>query len=309
MADLWSEFYRPKSMDGYVFKSDDLKKKVQSWISQGSLPHVTFCGPAGTGKTTLAFLVLEELGVDECDILYISASVNNGVDYIRNQVVNFAETIPFGEYKYIILDEADYISNSGQAALRGIMQDYSETTRFILTCNFVGKIMDAVLSRCPPIVIDTLNVNEYTHRAAEILIEAGVSIEESDLETINGYVDKFYPDLRKCVNAMQLSCVDGNLMPYDDAVLGTETEIFQEMVSLYKDGKIKEARELVCSNLSPDQYINAYRFLYKNVSLFSRDEKHECECIKVIKDGLVEHASAGDPEICLSATISTLFIL
>lgn len=304
---IWSEDYRPKSIDGYVFKDEGLKSRVLQWIENGAIPHVTFCGPAGTGKTTLAFLILEELGVDECDILYISASVNNGIDYIREKVVGFSETMPFGEFKYVILDEADYVSVNGQAALRGIMQDYADTTRFILTCNYVGKIMEPLLSRGPSFTIDALDMTEYKARAAQIIMDAGVDFGEEDIAILEEYADKTYPDLRKCINKMQLSCVNNKILPYTDDA-GGENEIFLEMVVLFKAGKIKEARQLVCKNISHDQYVNAYRFLFENVELLARDLNHECECLAIIKQGLVDHATAGDAEICLSGTLAKIYI-
>lgn len=308
MLGLWSEEFRPDTLAGYVFKSDSLKEKVEQWIKDGAITHMTLCGPPGTGKTTLAFLMLKELEVDECDILYISASVNNGIDYIREKVVGFAETMPFGEFKYVILDEADYITHNGQAALRGIMQDYSETCRFILTCNYVAKIKDAVLSRCPPITIDSLNMAEYKARAAEILMKAGISLTEDDLSTIDGYAEKLYPDLRKCINCMQQSSIGNKLMPYDDTSNGSEEGVFIEMANLFKAGKFKESRELICKQLSPDQYVNAYRFMYDNLDMFARDEDHEFQCIIIIRDGLVDHSRAADPEICLSGTLAKIFI-
>ncbi len=309
MKEIWSEHYRPDDIEGYVFKDEGLKLRVKQWIEDGVLPHVTFCGPAGTGKTTLAFLILKELEVDECDILYINASIDNGVDHIRNQVVGFAETMPFGDYKYVLLDEADYVTHNGQAALRGVMQDFADTTRFILTCNFVGKLMEPIVSRCPPITIDALDVTEFTARAASVLLTEGIHFGEEDLENLNEYVKHTYPDLRKCINKLQLSCVGGKILPFSDDESGSEKEIFLEMISLFKKGQISDARTLVCKGISPDQYVSAYRFLYENVSMIARDVTHECECLYAIKEGLVDHAGSGDPEICLSGTIAKLFIL
>jgi replication factor C small subunit len=231
------------------------------------------------------------------------------VDYIRDKVVGFAETMPYGRYKYIILDEADFLSASSQAALRGIMQDYAETTRFILTCNYVGKILPAILSRCPPITIDTISRDEYVSRAAEVMIMAGVDVStEEDITNIEAYAAKFYPDLRLCINEMQLHCVGGKISPFVAQASGSENEIFMDMLTLFNKGKIKDARLLLCKNLSNDQYVNGYRFLYDNVELFSKDEEHECSCLAIIKEGLVDHATSGDAEICLIGTVAKLFI-
>ena len=135
MRDLWVEKYRPNSIDTYVFRDDNQRKQVTGWKEDGALPHLLFSGAPGTGKTTLAKVLLQELDVDNMDILEINASNENSVDTIRSKITNFSSTMPFGDMKYVLLDEADYITPNGQAALRGVMETYHTSCRFILTCN------------------------------------------------------------------------------------------------------------------------------------------------------------------------------
>ena len=148
MKELWVEKYRPKEVKNYVFRDEAQKKQVMSWLESKAIPHLLFSGAPGTGKTTLAKLLLHELEVDWGDVLQINASSENSVDVIRDKITNFSQTMPFGDFKYIILDEADYISPNGQAALRGVMEQYASTCRFLLTCNYERRIIPAIHSRC-----------------------------------------------------------------------------------------------------------------------------------------------------------------
>ena len=147
MKDIWVEKYRPKTVDEYVFKDEAQKHQVKTWITDGGIPHLLFSGSAGTGKTTLAKVLINDLGVQDADVLLINASRDNGVDLIRRKITNFSETMPWGDYKVILLDEADYISAEGQAALRGVMEQYHQSVRFILTCNYPNKIIPALHSK------------------------------------------------------------------------------------------------------------------------------------------------------------------
>ena len=197
MKDIWVEKYRPKTVDEYVFKDEAQKHQVKSWVADGGIPHLLFSGSPGTGKTTLAKVLITDLGIQDADVLLINASRDNGVDLIRRKITNFSETMPWGDYKVILLDEADYISAEGQAALRGVMEQYHASVRFILTCNYPNKIIPALQSRCQGFHITSLDTNEFTARIAEILIENQVKFE---LETLDSFVRATYPDLRKTIN-------------------------------------------------------------------------------------------------------------
>ena len=148
MKELWTEKYRPNTLNGYVFRDDSQKKQVQKWVDEKTIPHLLFSGSAGVGKTTLAKILINLLGVNQFDLLEINASRENSVDTIREKITNFVSTMPFGDYKVVLLDEADYMSPNGQAALRGVMETYSSSSRFILTCNYPNKIIPAIHSRC-----------------------------------------------------------------------------------------------------------------------------------------------------------------
>jgi DNA polymerase III delta prime subunit len=301
MKELWVEKYRPSKIDGYVFRDNHQKEQVERWIKEGSIPHLLFSGNAGIGKTTLAKILFNELDINPLDILEINASRTNSVEDVRDKIVNFVQMIPFGNFKVVLLDEADYLSPNAQAALRGVMEEYHTTARFILTCNYPNRIIPALHSRCQGFHIERVDVAEFTARVATILMEESV---EFDLDTLDTFVKATYPDLRKCINTVQMNSLDGRLHSPEKGDTG-EQDYKLEMVQLFKAGKISEARKLVCSQARPEEMEEIYRWLYDNVEIFG-DEATQNKAILIIKQGLVDHTLVIDPEINLSATLIRL---
>lgn len=301
MKELWVEKYRPSTVEGYVFRDQNQKTQVLNWIKERSIPHLLLSGNAGIGKTTLAKLLFNELDVNPLDILEINASRTNGVDDVRDKIVRFVQMIPFGDFKVVLLDEADYLSPNAQAALRGVMEEYHETARFVLTCNYPNKIIPAIHSRCQSFHIAKTDQVEFTARVAEILITEGV---EFDIETLDTYVKVTYPDLRKCINMVQQNSQDNKLSSPDTGDSGNADWKVQ-MVELFKAGKILEARQLLCGTVRAEEMEEIYRWLYDNVDLFGDQHKQE-SAILAIKQGLVDHTLVVDPEINLAATLIRL---
>ena len=302
MKELWVEKYRPKTVDGYVFRDEHQKKQVQQWIKEETIPHLLFSGNAGIGKTTLAKLLFNELEINDFDILEINASRTNSVDDVRDKIVNFVQMIPFGKFKVVLLDEADYLSPNAQAALRGVMEEYHTTSRFILTCNYPNRIIPALHSRCQGFHIAKVDVNEFTARVAQILIDEGV---KPDLDTLDTYVKASYPDLRKCINMIQQNVREGKLMPPATGDSGQQDYRLQ-MVELFKAGKINEARKLVCSQARPEECEEIYRWLYDNLDIISKNEDAQDKAVLIIKQGLVDHSFVADPEINLASVMIKL---
>ena len=301
MKDLWVEKYRPKTVDGSVFRDDAQRSQVNNWIKDKTIPHLLFSGNAGIGKTTLAKLLLNELETNDLDILEINASRTNSVDDVRDKIVNFVQMIPFGDFKVVLLDEADYLSPSAQAALRGVMEEYHTTARFILTCNYPNRIIPALHSRCQGFHIAKIDQTEFTARVAEILLAEGVT---PNLDILDTYVKATYPDLRKCINTVQMNVQDNSLLKPNEGDTG-ETDWKLEMVELFKAGKIQQARKLLCGSVRPEEMEEIYRWLYDNIELFGDEEKQDT-AVLTIKQGLVDHTLVADPEINLAATLIRL---
>lgn len=302
MKQLWVEAYRPRDIDGYVFKDSNQRSQVLSWIKEGSIPHLLFSGAAGIGKTTLAKLLIHQLGIDTYDVLEINASRENNVDTVRDRITNFVSTMPFGKFKIVLLDEADYLSPNAQAALRGVMEEYSQTARFILTCNYPHKIIPALHSRCQGFHIEKVDHTEFTARAATVLVTEGIDF---DLDTLDSYVKATYPDLRKCLNLLQMSSGGGKLVAPSESDVGT-ADYKLAMVDLFKQGKIREARKLLCEQARPEEMDEIFRWLYDNLNMWSSTEEGQDEAILVIRKALVNHSLCADAEINLSACLVEL---
>jgi replication factor C small subunit len=302
MKELWTEKYRPNTLKDYVVRDQRQREQIQGWIESGAIPHLLFSGAPGVGKTTLAKILFHELKVDPYDILEINASRENSVDTVRDKIINFVQLMPFGAFKYVLLDEADYITPNGQAALRGGGETYQTSARFILTCNYPNRVIPALHSRCQGFHIETIDKNEFTARVAQILIEEKV---EPDIDILDTYVKATYPDLRKCINMVQQNSRDGQLHAPDKADKGQQ-DYRLEMVDLFKKGKILEARKLVCSQARPEEVEDIFRWLYDNLELISKDDEQQDKAILAIKQGLVDHSFVADPEINLAATMIKL---
>jgi len=302
MKELWTEKYRPTTLKDYVVRDQKQREQIESWIRSGAIPHLLFSGAPGVGKTTLAKILFHELKVDPYDILEINASRENSVDTVRDKIINFVQIMPFGAFKYVLLDEADYITPNGQAALRGVMETYHTSARFILTCNYPNRVIPALHSRCQGFHIETIDKNEFTARVAQILIDEKV---EPDIDILDTYVKATYPDLRKCINMVQQNSRDGRLHAPNKADKGQQ-DYRLEMVDLFKKGKILDARKLVCSQARPEEVEDIFRWLYDNLELISKDDDQQDKAILAIKQGLVDHSFVADPEINLAATMIKL---
>jgi DNA polymerase III delta prime subunit len=302
MKELWVEKYRPSTIDGYVFTDDHQRSQIESWINDKSIPHLLFSGTAGVGKTTLAKILIEQMDVQDSDVMSANGSKEaRKIEWV-DKLITFCQTMPFGDFKIVLIDEADYMNpNSVQPALRNLMEEYSHSVRFILTCNYPNKILPAIHSRCQRVHIEKTDQTEFTARVATILVEENV---EFDLDTLDSYVKATYPDLRKCINNLQMNSLDGKLHVPEKG--GSEERDYKfEMVELFKAGKVNEARKLICSQASTDEMEEVYRWLYDNVEIFG-EEKKQNNAILIIKQGLVDHTLVIDPEINLAATLIRL---
>jgi DNA polymerase III delta prime subunit len=302
MKELWTEKYRPRDIDGYVFRDQAQKDQVAGWIKGGSIPHLLFSGAPGVGKTTLAKILINQLGIDDYDVLEINASRENSVDTIRDKITGFVQTMPFGAFKVVLLDEADYISPNGQAALRGVMETYHASARFILTCNYPNRIIPALHSRCQGFHIERVDVTEFTARMATVLVTEGV---EFDLDTLDSYVKATYPDLRKCLNMCQMNSAEGKLSaPNGDE--GGAQDWKLDAVNLFKAGKTTEARKLMCASVRPEEMEDVFRWMYDNLELWSKEPERQDQAIVIIRNGLINVPMVADQEINLSATLIEL---
>jgi DNA polymerase III delta prime subunit len=303
MKQLWVEKYRPATVDGYVFVDDTQREQVQQWIRDESIPHLMLSGAAGTGKTTLAKLLINELGVDDYDVMYANGSKEaRKIEWV-DRLISFCQTMPFGKFKIVLIDEADYMNKeSVQPALRNLMEDYSQTVRFILTCNYPHKIIAPIHSRCQGFHIAKTDHTEFTARVATVLVSENI---EFDLDTLDSYVKACYPDLRKCLNMLQMNSTSSTLTPPSTADRST-MDWKLSCVDLFKHGRIREARKLLCESSTPEEAEDIFRWMYDNLELWGNTPERQDQAIVIIRNGLVNNSSVADTEINLSATLIEL---
>ena len=302
ITQLWVEQYRPKDIENYVFTDNDQRETVEKWIKDKTIPHLLFSGGPGTGKTTLAKMLINELNVDEYDVMVANGSKEaRKIEWV-DKLIGFCQTMPYGEFKIVLIDEADYMNiNSVQPALRNLMEDYS-SVRFILTCNYPNKIMPAIHSRCQSLHITKADHTEFTARVATVLVTENI---EFDIDTLDTYVKATYPDLRKCLNLVQQNSTTGTLI----APGATDKSVGDwklDAVQLFKQGKIREGRTLICQQSTPEEAEDIFRWMYDNLDLWSKDVERQDQAIIIIRNGLVNVPMVADQEINLSATLCEL---
>ena len=295
---LWVEKYRPSNLDTYI-GNDHLKSKVSVYLESGDLPHLLLYGKAGTGKTTLAKILVKNI---ECDYLYINASDENNVETVRTKVKNFASTMGFKDYKIIILDECDYITPNAQAALRNLMETFSKHCRFILTCNFVERIIDPIQSRCQSFQIIPPSKKEVAKHIHDILLKENVMSDMKDLKVL---IDSGYPDIRRVINSAQRNVVKGRLKLDTSSIIQNDYKLKLLKILKTQDKKnaFKDIRQLLADNKITD-FADLFRLLYDEVDGYGKG--HVAECILIIARYELSDSQVVDKEINAMAMLIEL---
>jgi replication factor C small subunit len=293
---LWVEKYRPSKLDDYV-GNEHLKSKVSGYIENEDVPHLLFFGKAGTGKTTLAKLIVSSI---ECDFMMINASDENNVETVRNKVKNFASSMGFKKYKIIILDEFDYMTPQAQAILRNLMETFSRHCRFILTCNYIEKIIEPIQSRCQTFQITPPTKKDVAIQMSKILKSESVEFDPKDLVPI---IDSSYPDIRKIINTCQLNSLKGKLQVDVQNLLDNDykLKVLEALKSNDdKRNKYMKIRQTVLDSKATD-FSDLYTLLYEKVDDYAGE--NTANVILVLGDGVAKSAVAIDKEIIAAATL------
>lgn len=293
---LWVEKYRPQTLADYV-GNETIKETIQQYLDNNDIPHLLLYGKAGTGKTTLAKLIVNTI---KCDHMIINASDENNVDTVRNKVKNFASSVGFAGFKVVILDEFDYMTPNAQAILRNLMETFSKHCRFILTCNYIEKIIDPIQSRCQSFAITPPTKKDVAVQVAKILDKESIKY---DLKNVADIISSYYPDIRRILNTCQLQSAKGELK-VDHAIM-VESNFQTKLIDLLKSSNDKRnlflnIRQAVADNRLND-YSEMYSMLYDKVDEYAAG--NTANVILTIADGLSKDALVVDKEIVFMSTI------
>ena len=293
--ELWVEKYRPTTLEEYV-GNETIKSKIADYLKQGSIQNLLFHGVAGTGKTTLAKLIAKNLN---CDLLYINASDERGIDTIREKIIPFASSMSFNDVKIVILDEADYITPQAQATLRNTIESCSKTTRFILTCNYLERIISPLQSRCQTFEITPPSKTEVSNKCQDILTQEKVLFYDN---SINDVINTHYPDIRKIINTLQGSVVEGEIK-IDDTSL-KNTQLGGLIVdALIRKAKLSEIRQIIADS-GCREFDDLFMYIYDKSSTLFGDK--EGEAILIIAKYQYEYTFVLEKEICIAAMLKKL---
>lgn len=312
MTTLWTEKYRPSTMEEYVSKNDALRQKMEEWISTGEIPHIGFFGPAGTGKTSAIKVLINGLVqngfIDPADVTTLNMS-DEGMDAVREKIDAAARLACFGKYRIFVLEEMEQMHQKAQGSLKRIMEDYHQNARFILTSNEPHKILNPILSRVQSIVIEKHDMELFMTRIINILIAEGVELEDdSSIELVQKYINATYPDFRKTLNTLQSSIVGGKLLKLEDAVDST-AGYRSAIIDALKEGNIRQMREQIVHNIPEDEIDGFFSYLYRNAEQFTTDEVQLLKIKVKIRDAVVKQASVSDREMNLSALLCEIDLI
>ena len=293
---LWVEKYRPQTLEEYV-GNEVIKDKISDYFNQGSIQNLLLHGVAGTGKTTLAKLIANNLN---CDLLYINASDERGIDTIREKIIPFASSMGFSDVKIVILDEADYITPQAQATLRNTMESFSGNTRFILTCNYLERIISPLQSRCQTLEIKPPSKQDVAWRCVDICKDEKVDIDNMALKTI---VNTYYPDIRKIINTIQGSVVN-HVVKLDESSL--KDDLNEQIIqALSNKAKLSDIRQILADSGSRE-FDNLFKALYDNLDKFTTKTG---PAILIIAKYQYEYTFVLEKEICVAAMLNELNFL
>ena len=305
VMELWVDKYRPTTTDDFVFNAEGHKQVINEYIEKGSFPNLMLEGIQGTGKTTLARLLINACGVDPSDVLELHASDDNGVDTMRDELKSFITTFPIGKFKVVLFEEADGLTPKAQDILRKFTEDYADNVRYIFTCNNSHKIKAPLHSRCNTFSFKACDVDVATSMVAQILVKEKIKF---TIDVLDTYVSAFHPDMRKLIHELQAHSINGKLIALDDSDSSVSAEIETEMMQLISKDQWSQLRKFLCEHVDRDGWESIYRALYENLHespKFSKTENWE-EGIVVIAEHLYKDSMVADREINMAAALIRL---
>ncbi len=306
MSGIWYHKYRPQTLDDYVWKNPQLRQDIENWVSNPTaLRNLVLAGPYGTGKTSLALMMQDLLGLDSGDFLFINASLNRGIDMIRQDIVSHCENAGWGGIKVVVLDEAERLTESAQESLKGVMDTYGEYTRFIFTTNRLSRISGGLKSRSRIVIVDQIDELAFSNRIVQIAQSEGVFDEDSsmeEVEAIQGIIDKTYPDMRKAIELLQDSVHDGKVCSPSDEESMSAGWVDFIVDTLTGNGTLDGTRQYL-AGIRTEEMEDIYRFLYEHVEEYCNDPHM---AVVTVAEYLDRHSRSTFPDITLAALLIKL---
>jgi DNA polymerase III delta prime subunit len=299
MKQLWVKKYAPTSFEHFIFANKQMRQAIGQLLEAGDIPHCLLTGAAGSGKSTAAKLLIDFNEIEPADVLTIDASVENGVDTVKDKIRSFVTTSGFGDIKVVLLEEFDKFSTAAQDTLRELMVRYSDDARFILTANHDHKITDAIKSRVQTYTFTSLPAASATKRACSILEDEGVDFALEDVERI---VNEKLPDMRGVINTLQQYSINGKLK-YTGAIANSN------LLDLFLAGNFDGARDYLMLNIAPAEVIDVYGQLFENITqceLLTTNEDILDDAIILFAKYQYQHAFSADPIVCIAALFAEL---
>ena len=295
---LWVKKYAPQVIDDIIFKNDELQKKFNKMVKDGNIPNMIFAGVQGSGKSTLSNALVRQLNIQPADHLRINASSDGGIDVMRNQVMGFASTMPLGDFKVVQIEEFR-LSPQAQESIRATIEDSSDTCRFIITTNYVNKIIPSLKSRFQEYIFSAPEMDKVFEYAFNILDQEGISDVDADL--FEKIVSSAYPDIRKIVQVLQQYSHDGKLHRPDGDVSNQDYKL--KLLDFIEADDYISARKVVCEQIAPEEYDDTFNFLYQNIHRGKKFKvlENEQKAIVIINDHLYKHSLVAHPHINLAA--------
>jgi DNA polymerase III delta prime subunit len=311
ISKLWVAKYRPTTIEDIIFQNDTHRTFFHEVASgKRELPNLLLSGVQGTGKTTISLALIKDLNIDPLDVMLVKCSDETGVDNLRDKVGRFAETMPMGNMKVVRMEEADYLSHNAQAVLRHIVEDNSDSCRFIFTCNYVNKIMPALKSRLQRYEFKAPNQEDVIIKMADMLEQEGVSLEsEESIIALEKIVSVCYPDIRATIETLQQS-VSNKKLTWSNANSSDASNDYKfKLIDYIEIGDFDSARDVICQNAQREEYEELYQFLYQNIAKvpkFKSDIQSQKLAVIGIADYLDKHSRSAFPDITMAALINAL---
>lgn len=295
---LWVEKFRSQTLDQYI-GNEEVKTRISGCLASNDIPHFIFAGTAGTGKTTLAKLIVNNL---KCDYLYLNASDENGIDMIREKVKGFASSASFNPIKVVILDEADFLTQPAQAALRNIIEEYAVNTRFILTCNYIERLIEPLQSRCEIHKLVPPSKGEVAkHVCTNVLDNEGVSYDIKDVAQV---IKQHYPDIRSIIKNLQAGTKD-NKFTFTEANINWCNHIITILQKPDKNSWVNMRQVVLDAQV--DDYQPLIEHLFENISVYGKG--YEAEITVELDEAQWRSRAVPDKEINIAALLSKILTI